>query len=382
MTEGRSAEENAETPEKLASLHGATRRMMRADSREAVADIAATAATDVLGFSLHTVRLYDPDTDRLLPTAVSAALEERTGGRSAYDRGETVQWDAFEDGELLVFQDVTEIDDDVPRAGQGSMLVAPLDDHGVVTLGSDRSGDIDRGDAELARVLAANVEAAMDRARRRATLAERTARLERQNERLDRFASIVSHDLRNPLSVARGYVDLARETGDVEELESAAEALDRIDALVDSMLELARQGAAVDDPEPVRLSTVAAAAWSTVDAPAAALDVDGDAEVLADPERLRTLLENCFRNSVEHGGDDVRIVVEPLPDGGFAVADDGDGIDSDDRDAVFDRGYTTADDGTGVGLATVREIANAHGWTADVTEGDEGGARFEFAPSR
>jgi len=382
MTKGSSTGEDAGTPEKFASLHGATRRMMRADSRKAVADIAATAATDVLGFSLHTVRLYDPGTDRLLPTAVSAALEERDGERAAYDRGETVQWDAFEDGELLVFQDVTEIDDDVPRGDQGSMLVAPLDDHGVVTLGSGRPDDIDRGDAELARVLAANVEAAMDRARRRATLAERTARLERQNERLDRFASIVSHDLRNPLSVARGYVDLARETGDVKELESAAEALDRIDALVDSMLELARQGAAVDDPEPVRLSTVAAAAWSTVDAPAAALDVDGDAEVLADPERLRTLLENCFRNSVEHGGDDVRIVVEPLPNGGFAVADDGDGIDSDDRDAVFDRGYTTAADGTGVGLATVREIANAHGWTADVAEGDEGGARFEFAPSR
>jgi len=375
-------DEDDGTAEKLASLHGATRRMMHADSREAVADIAATAATDVLGFSLHTVRLYDPENDVLLPTAVSPTVERLAGERRAYDRGETIQWRSFEDETLLVFQDITEIDDDVPRSGEGSMLVAPLDDHGVVTLGSVRKDDIARADRELARVLAANVEAAMDRARRRATLSERTARLERQNERLDRFASIVSHDLRNPLNVARGYVDLARETGETDDLENAADALDRIDALVDSMLDLAREGEAVDDPEPVRLATVATEAWSTVDAPEASLAVESDADVRADPERLRTLLENCFRNSVDHGGEDVRVAVEPLPDGGFAVTDDGPGVDPDERDTVFDRGYTTANDGTGFGLAIVRDIADAHGWTTAVTESAGGGARFEFVPSR
>ena len=129
-------------------------------------------------------------------------------------------------------------------------------------------------------------------------------------------------------------------------------------------------------------STVATEAWSTVDAPEASLAVESDADVRADPERLRTLLENCFRNSVDHGGEDVRVAVEPLPDGGFAVTDDGPGVDPDERDAVFDRGYTTANDGTGFGLAIVRDIADAHGWTTAVTESAGGGARFEFVPSR
>ncbi|UIO98435.1 HAMP domain-containing histidine kinase [Halobaculum sp. CBA1158] len=381
MTQRRSEGEAADRPaEKLASLHAATRRMMRADSRESVADIAATAATDVLGFPLNTVRLYDSSTDRLLPTAVSPGVEDIAGNRRAYERGETIQWEAFDREELLTFQDITTIDDDVPRTGEGSMIVAPLDDHGVLTLGTTRSDDIDRPDEELARVLAANVEAAMDRAEVRATLAERTERLERQNERLDRFAAIVSHDLRNPLNVAEGYVELARETDDVATLDEALDALDRMDDLIDSVLTIAREGRVVDDPESVDLSAVAAQAWSTVDAAEATCSVAEDATVEADRERLRTLLENCFRNAVQHAGDDVTVTVEPLADGGFAVSDDGPGIPPEDRDAVFDRGYTTADDGTGFGLAIVRDIADAHGWTAAVAESDAGGARFEFSP--
>ena len=65
-------------------------------------------------------------------------------------------------------------------------------------------------------------------------------------------------------------------------------------------------------------------------------------------------------------------------DEGFYVADDGSGIDPEQRDAVFEPGHTTAPDGTGFGLAIVERIAEAHEWTVSVTEGREGGARFEF----
>ena len=65
-------------------------------------------------------------------------------------------------------------------------------------------------------------------------------------------------------------------------------------------------------------------------------------------------------------------------DGGFYVADDGPGIPPARRETVFDPGVTTAADGTGFGLAIVREIAEAHGWTVSVTESESGGARFEI----
>ncbi|MFC6725659.1 histidine kinase N-terminal 7TM domain-containing protein, partial [Halobium palmae] len=66
----------------------------------------------------------------------------------------------------------------------------------------------------------------------------RRAELERQNERLDEFVSVVSHDIRNPLSVAEGYVDLARVEDDTAHLDRAADAIDRMNALVDDLLTL------------------------------------------------------------------------------------------------------------------------------------------------
>ncbi|PSP85681.1 PAS domain-containing sensor histidine kinase [Halobacteriales archaeon QS_1_68_17] len=202
--------------------------------------------------------------------------------------------------------------------------------------------------------------------------------LRRQNQRLDEFASVVSHDLRNPLQVAEGHLELAREECDSERLDDVERAHDRMRQLIDDVLSLARQGETVDDPGPVSIPDVVADAR----AHSAVEDVvvaDGLPEVRADAERLTALFENLFRNSVEHGatadgGPTVR--VGPI-DGGFYVADDGPGIPADQREAVFEPGNSEGE-GTGFGLAIVRRIAEAHGWSVRATESESGGARFEF----
>jgi PAS domain S-box-containing protein len=206
---------------------------------------------------------------------------------------------------------------------------------------------------------------------------ERKRQLERQNERLERFASVVSHDLRGPLDQARGWVEVASEDDDPEALERALAAHDRMEDIVDDTLALARDGAIVEQPVPVAVDVVAREAWRTIDAPAASLDVVSDAVVEADEDRLRRLFENLFRNAVDHGGEDVTVRVG-TPDRALFVADDGGGIEPDRRGDVFDFGHTTADDGTGVGLSIVQEIATAHGWSVTVSESEDGGARFEF----
>ncbi|EMA71595.1 PAS domain S-box protein [Halorubrum distributum] len=218
---------------------------------------------------------------------------------------------------------------------------------------------------------------------------EREETLRRQNERLDEFASIVSHDLRNPLSVAEGYVDLARETGDTDHLDRAADAIDRMDELVEDLLSLAREGRSVGETDPVSLAAVAREAWSSVDTGGATLTVEADGTLEANRTRLRELLENVFRNSAEHGRDSpedplsVRVGAGTLRDDdgeevpGFYVEDDGTGL-PDDADRVFDSGFTTEESGTGLGLAISERIAEAHGWTAHALAGADGGARFEF----
>ena len=212
---------------------------------------------------------------------------------------------------------------------------------------------------------------------RREELEAKTRELTRQNERLEEFASIVSHDLRNPLNVAQGRVELARaDADDTENLDAALDAIDRMESIIDHTLMLAREGETVGDPEPVTLADVAADSWETVDTASASLAVETDQAVMADPARLRNLFENLLRNAVEHADGPVSIRVGDLDDG-FYVADDGPGIESGIADSIFDPGQSGTAGNTGFGLAIVQEIATAHGWTVDATDAEDGGARFE-----
>ena len=253
----------------------------------------------------------------------------------------------------------------------------------------------------------------------------RERRLKRQNERLDQFTSVVSHDLRNPLHVASARVELAAEECDSPHLRTAAEAHDRMERLIDDLLTFARAGSQAIDFEPVALPKLLDACWSGLPTDGASLAVETAATVRADRDRLRQLFENLLLNGVEHGstsnrtksddavehgstgprsegrGDSVEhgstsnrtesgnppesdrtvsITVGDLDDGsGFYVADDGPGIDPADRQTVFEAGYSTAGTGTGFGLSIVAEVAEAHGWAVAVADADSGGARFEVS---
>jgi PAS domain S-box-containing protein len=205
---------------------------------------------------------------------------------------------------------------------------------------------------------------------------ERERELEQQRNRLDEFASVLAHDLRGPLSVADGYRELLALDVDDERLEEIENAHDRMDELIDDVLSLAREGDHDVDTRTVSVADVARSAQSAVDLPdAVTVDVDGDATIEADPSRLRRMFENCFRNAVEHGESTTTIRVSVLEDG-FYVADDGEGVPADARDGLFEYGVSDGD-GTGIGLAVVREIAAAHGWSVRCTESETGGARFE-----
>ena len=246
-------------------------------------------------------------------------------------------------------------------------------------------------------------------------------RLRRQNDRLEKFATLVSHDLRNPLNVANGWLDVAREERESEALDNIASSHDRMESLIDDVLTLARAGHTVDDPVGIDLDTVVTDAWDQVQTHGAAVSIDTGLTVQGDPTRLQQLFENLFRNSVEHGstgnrpqaGDsvehgstenrraeraddsvehgspdeddldddtlDLSVTVGVLPnDEGFYVEDDGVGIPADERKEILEFGYSAASDGTGIGLGVVKDIAEAHGWTVTVTAANGGGARFEF----
>ncbi|MCL9812457.1 ATP-binding protein [Natranaeroarchaeum aerophilus] len=200
--------------------------------------------------------------------------------------------------------------------------------------------------------------------------------LREETDRLEEFADIVAHDIRNPLTAALGRLELAESTGDPAHLDETIDALDQADAIIDDVLTLARHDPDID-PEWVSLQRLCHGAAHSITAPRAKIDFPADREVLADRSQLRRLLENLFTNAVQHGGTEVRIDVELL-DEGFAVADDGPGISQEERERVFEESYTTHPDGTGFGLPIVAEIVEAHGWQIHLTSPESGGTRIEI----
>lgn len=218
------------------------------------------------------------------------------------------------------------------------------------------------------------------RAIERAVTAERArirnSELQRQNERLDDFANIIAHDLRNPLSVVTGRVEMAWEATNDPNLDPAMSSLKRMEQIIEETLTLARSGAVIDEPRAVDLEDLANQSWRNVETDEATLEIEDPPTISADRDRLLHLFENLFRNAIEHGRSDVTLRVGALPDG-FYVEDNGSGIPETDRETVFEAGHSTSPGGTGFGLAIVKQIVDAHGWNIAITESPAGGARFE-----
>ncbi|WP_336000149.1 sensor histidine kinase [Halorientalis halophila] len=209
---------------------------------------------------------------------------------------------------------------------------------------------------------------------------------------VDHVASVVSHDLRNPLDVAKARLRAGRESGEREHFDHVEQAHGRMERIIQDVLTLARGADVVEPAESVGLTDVAESAWDTVETDDATLDVERPLPTaIADADRVSRLFENLFRNAVEHGSSahqpaglddrrDVTVVVGQLAGdaSGFFVADDGPGISEAERERVFEPGFSSDEHGTGLGLAIVARIVALHGWSITVTESASGGARFEI----
>jgi len=363
---------------RLRSLQNTAQSLSGAESSAEIGAIAVDAAAEILDLDVTGIWEYDEREDALVPITETSAARDLFGESPWFTPGDGLAWDAFESGETQVYDDVqTEGQPHNQNTEIRSEILVPLGEYGLMSTGSVSTQVFSETDVDLFRILGATVEAALARA-------SREEELHRQNERLDQFASVVAHDLRNPLSVATGFFEIAEETGNAEHFEKVKSAHDRIERLIEDLLTLARGETTIEDTEEINLESITTEAWGYVDTEEATLTVaDGVPTVTGDAGRLTQLFENLFRNAVEHGGADVTVTVGRLDeDGGFYVADTGSGIPPERRDEVFQYGVTSSEGGTGFGLSIVADIAKAHGWTVSVTEGTDGGARFEFKRSK
>jgi signal transduction histidine kinase len=222
------------------------------------------------------------------------------------------------------------------------------------------------------------LETLRERTRATVQLRERERQLQRQNDRLESFASMLAHELRNPLQIAQIYL---QQVGD-ENPDAVTEidrALDRMEEMIDVLLITARTTDAPVECDEVALADAARDVWEKVSVPSAELVTETDRTVSVDSVHLWHLLKNLLENAVEHGGEGVTVRIGDLEDDeGFYVEDDGPGIPSKEQDAAFEAGYTSESNRIGLGLTFVAQLAAVYDSDYEITESADGGVRFEF----
>ena len=210
-------------------------------------------------------------------------------------------------------------------------------------------------------------------------------KIEAQNQRLERLAKVISHDMQTPLSTAEKHLRLLEiELDDPEEpvtasLNDLETTHDRLYRFAEHLPRLARESTEVEGTVECSVAAVARDAWDVVESESLDLVIDGDQTLQADRRRLRQLFENLFANVRKHGVEATTVWVD-THERGFSVADDGPGVSEEQGDEIFEYGMSTAD-GSGIGLAIVRSIAEAHGWEIAVSTSDAGGAKFTVRTS-
>ncbi|MGH9442667.1 MAG: response regulator [Thermoanaerobaculia bacterium] len=244
-------------------------------------------------------------------------------------------------------------------------------------------------------------------------LEEHVQKLEHANEELktlDRLKTDllanVSHELRTPLSAIRGYVEFMNDGNlgpvSVEQARALSICLRNIDRLnrnINMLLDFSRMelGRVSINPVPFRVELlvrqIAASLETEVRKKKVRIHVDASAElapVLGDRERLTQVVENLIVNAIKFtpAGGDVWVSVTPTRDRRdveVTVADNGIGIDPDDRDRVFTKFYQVEAGaarrfgGVGLGLAIVKSILDAHNIPIAVEPRPGGGTQFRFA---
>ncbi len=369
-------EELARQNNQIEAIHAVSTGMKVTTEKADIYDLFIEAVEQVLDISVCTLDECEGTVLKTRAVGSGMALEDFYT-ETPLDQPDSVAVETYEHDETIVIDDLDKTEYRSASSSYRSVISVPVGRWGVFQAATTEQGAFDQTDRRLIELLADAAEAAIERVEREKELKHRAAKLEQQNEQLDQFASRLSHEMRNPLSVLDARLSLARDTDDPDHLDHMERSIHRMNRLIDDTLALARDGAIGVSVEPVALNQLAMTYWESIRTPYTKLDVATDAEIYADEDRLHQLLSNLFRNAVEHTGKGVTVTVGDLPDG-FYVEDDGPGIPPGDREAVLTSGTSGLAHGTGLGLAVVDRVAEAHGWSLILTESDEGGARFEF----
>jgi PAS domain S-box-containing protein len=272
----------------------------------------------------------------------------------------------------------------------------------ALTVSLVRGADgIVRGISTIARDISDRRAAEAERDVLLRELAEQNERLRELDRMKDDFVASVSHELRTPLTSIRGYLELVREDGGLDEEQDRMLGIvdrnaDRLLGLVTDLLFIAEvdAGKLTLERNRVQLGDVAGESVEAASPHARAaeieLNLDADDHLVVDGDRTRLaqVFDNLISNAIKFTPAGGRIDVHVFRSDAVAVvevSDTGSGIPEDEREHLFERFFRTsgairaAVQGTGLGLAIVGAIAASHGGTVSCESAEGGGAKFRVS---
>ncbi|WP_135363157.1 ATP-binding protein [Halosimplex halophilum] len=383
---------------RLKNLAETTRKLPHARSERAVVEIVVEIVDSIVGCPVSAYWSYD-GAERLEPLYASDGALDAFGVETtealpdiepAHD-----EMGCFEAGELSVVADYGDLaNPSVPRADLGTLMLVPVDDHGLLIVGQPGPAEIDEFEHTMVEMVEQAMVDALDRVEREAELERQRTELERSNESLQQFAYVASHDLQEPLRMVSSYVSLLEEEyGDSfdEEgelyMEYAVDGATRMQAMIDALLQYSRVTTKGDEPTETDAGAVFEETVRSlellIDERDATVDSGELPAVTVDRNQLGQVFQNLVENALHYGGEEPTVTAGAEREDDrvhFTVADDGPGIEADQHDRIFEifKQNASRSGSTGIGLAMCKRIVNRHGGEIWVESEPGDGATFHF----
>jgi signal transduction histidine kinase len=404
----------AEQLEQLRFLHRVARLATTARTWDELLETVVDETRDALHADVSSLYLLDRD-GAYLTLAATNGLDRFQIGRARVPYAEGVTGRVAASREPLVIPDVAEdsrflwvrgIDQ---KRFVTSMLSVPLtwNDQtvGVLNIQTERRREFSAQDVDQLRAIADLLAGIVEKGRQQREAEALAEELKRIDEVRTELVALITHELRTPLSVVRAYTDLLAEDPPLEGRPSrdperrairagwhrgTLEQVERLDRLVDSILASVR---VVPEQPPAVVPT---------DLAGLVADVVGGLEpilhrhrleirpgvglqALADPPRLRQIVEHLVENAVKYAPPDTAITIDWQLVEGFVrlgVADQGPGIPAEWRERIFEpyaRRETHTARGSGIGLYAAKRLGESMGARLWCEPAEPNGARFVVA---